>query len=155
MRIRRAGLPSLAGCAALFAVLAVAGSTDAAEPLLVTVDQARVMRISEPADTVIVGNPAIADATIRDRQTLIITGHSFGTTNLIVLDKQGQQIADQLLTVQSQEGNLVTVFKRSTRETFSCVTVCEPMLNVGDSSEVFRSTSEQIQARTSLAQSNP
>src|SRR4029077_7554810 len=63
-----------------------------ADTIAVSVDRAKVMRISRPADVVIVGNPAIADATVQDNQTLIITGKSFGTTNLIVLDAMGQSI---------------------------------------------------------------
>lgn len=155
MRSHRARLFSLACSSALLGAVATVGAASAAEAIMVTVDQAKVMRISRPADTVIVGNPSIADATIRDRQTLIITGHSYGTTNLIVLDRDGQQIADELLTVRSSSDGLVTVFKRSTRETYSCVDVCEPTLNVGDSSDAFQSTTTQIQARTSLAQGNP
>ncbi len=80
------------------------------------VDQAKVMRISRPADIVIIGNPAIADATIQDNQTLIITGHSFGTTNLIVLDASGQAIAEEMVTVGPQNDQVVTVYKRSSRD---------------------------------------
>ena len=81
----------------------LAASPAAAEPIAVIVDRAKVMRISRPADIVIIGNPAIADATIQDNQTLIITGRSFGTTNLIVLDADGQAIADEIITVGAAE----------------------------------------------------
>ena len=46
--------------------------------VLVTVDQAKVFRIPRPAATIIVGNPAIVDATVEDEQTLVLTGRSFG-----------------------------------------------------------------------------
>ena len=62
--------------------------------VLVTVDQAKVFRVSRPAGTIIIGNPAIVDATIQDDQTLILTGRSFGVTNLIVLDANGNQLSD-------------------------------------------------------------
>src|ERR1043165_2889285 len=80
-----------------------------ADTISVAVDRAKVMRISRPADVVIVGNPAIADATVQDNQTLIITGKSFGTTNLIVLDSTGQSIADSIVTVVSSDEGRVTV----------------------------------------------
>src|SRR5512146_678458 len=86
---------------AVVGVASLAASTTAsvaADPISVIVDRAKVLRISQPADVVIIGNPAIADATIQDSRTLIITGRSYGTTNLIVLDKQGQQIAADLVT---------------------------------------------------------
>ena len=106
--------------------LAVAGLTMAgllgaatvaqAEPISVMVDRAKVMRISRPADVVIVGNPAIADATIQDNKTLIITGRSFGSTNLIVLDSDGQAIADEIITVGASDDQVVTVFNRAAAE---------------------------------------
>ncbi|MBP0651082.1 pilus assembly protein N-terminal domain-containing protein, partial [Mycobacterium tuberculosis] len=43
----------------------------AKDPIVVTMDRAKVMRIPAPADTVIIGNPAIADVSIHDRQTLV------------------------------------------------------------------------------------
>ncbi|MEZ5799399.1 MAG: pilus assembly protein N-terminal domain-containing protein [Nitratireductor sp.] len=59
------------------------------EPVTVIVDRAKVFRISRPAATVIIGNPSIADATVEDEKTLVLTGRSFGVTNLIVLDAMG------------------------------------------------------------------
>ncbi len=79
---------TLAGLALASAMAAVPAKAD---PIEVVVDRAKVMRIARPADIVIIGNSAIADATIQDSQTLIITGHSFGTTNLIVLDRRGSR----------------------------------------------------------------
>ncbi len=141
------------------AALALAGTAAAQEvgaanpgrtPIMVTVDQAKVMRIARPADTVIIGNPAIADATIKDDRTLIITGRSFGTTNLIVLDADGQPIADELLTVEAQVGQL-TVFRRAERMTYSCTPICQSTLNVGDNADAFAAIDGQIQARGALA----
>lgn len=136
----------------LTAGLAGAGALPAAaEAITVVVDQAKVMRISRPADIVIIGNPAIADATIQDNQTLIITGHSFGTTNLIVLDASGQAIAEEMVTVGPQNDQVVTVYKRSARITYSCTPDCSPTLALGDSSDAYDTVNSQIQSHSSLA----
>jgi Flp pilus assembly secretin CpaC len=135
----------------LSAAVLTAAPAAAQDPLLLTIDQAEIIRIARPADTVIIGNPSIADATIRDNQTLILTGRSYGTTNLIVLDADGQPIADELVTVQAVEQSVVTVFKRSARQTFSCAPLCEPTLNVGDELTGFQTINEQLQARSALA----
>src|SRR5262249_23498596 len=107
--------------------------------------------ISRPANVVIIGNPGIADATIQDQQTLIITGRSFGTTNLIVLDKDGKAIAEETLTVEPSEENIVTVFrtvdKRLSRQTFSCSPRCAPTLTLGDETNAFNGASGQIKER--------
>jgi hypothetical protein len=157
-RVSTASLSRLAG-AALAGALVLAGANGAeaaGDPIQVTVDHAKVMHIARPADIVIIGNPGIADATIQDSQTLIITGHSFGTTNLIVLDAQGQAIADELVNVQPNEDDLVTVYKidkdkGAARETFSCNPACAPTLAIGDASEWFNGVREQIEGRGGMA----
>ncbi len=137
---------------ALVMVLVAAHPSDVrAEPISVVVDHAKVMRVSRPADIVIIGNPAIADATIQDNQTLIITGRSFGTTNLIVLDKEGQAIADEVITVSAPNNQVVTVYRRSSRQSYSCTPDCSPMLVVGDNIATFDAVNAQIQAHGSLA----
>jgi Flp pilus assembly secretin CpaC len=122
---------------------------DAKEPIAIIIDRAKVMHISRPADTIIIGNPSIADATIQDNQTLIITGRSYGSTNLIVLDAAGQPIADEVLMVQANDEAVVTVFKRSSRVTLSCTPQCAPTLTIGDSGETFESVNTQIGAHNS------
>ena len=134
--------------------LSLTGTASVAqEPITITIDRAKVMHISRPADTIIIGNPAIADATIQDNQTLVITGHSFGSTNLIVLDAAGQAIADEVLMVQSNDDAVVTVFRRSSQVTLSCTPQCAPTLTIGDSGATFESVNEQVGAHNSLAQS--
>ncbi|HVZ15034.1 MAG TPA: pilus assembly protein N-terminal domain-containing protein [Bauldia sp.] len=135
------------------AAAAATAPSDETSPIQVVVDQAKVMHIARPADIVIIGNPAIADATIQDDQTLIITGHSFGTTNLIVLDRSGQPIADAMVTVAPQDNQVVTVYSRASRQTFSCTPDCAPVLAVGDSTSVFDSVNSQVQSQNSLSSS--
>jgi Flp pilus assembly secretin CpaC len=139
---------TLAGLALASAVAVIPAKAD---PIEVIVDRAKVMRVSRPADIVIIGNPAIADATIQDSQTLIITGHSFGTTNLIVLDAQGQSIADETITVSPQNDQVVTVYRRASRQTFSCTPDCSPVLAVGDNPTSFDAVNSQIQSASSLS----
>ena len=138
---------ALPGIAAAEAVQAY----EANPPVIVTVDRAKVFRVSRPAATVIIGNPAIADATVEDEQTLVLTGRSFGVTNLIILDAKGEPIVDQTLVVKGHETNTVRIYRRSQRETMACAPVCEPTLTIGDDSEAFNFASEQITARNSLS----
>lgn len=127
--------------------------SEAGEPVIVTVDRARVFRVSRPAATVIIGNPSIADATIEDEKTLVLTGRSFGVTNLIILDADGNPIVDQTLVVRGHETNTVRIYRRANRETLACAPVCEPTLTIGDNSETFAYANEQIKARNQLSES--
>lgn len=138
---------------ALLILLGIAAAptvADAQQPIAVVIDRAKVMRISRPADTIIIGNPAIADATIQDSQTLIITGRSYGSTNLIVLDAAGQAIADEILMVESTNDAVVTVFRRSSQITLSCTPQCAPTLTIGDNGVAFDAVNTQIGAHTAL-----
>lgn len=105
----------------------------------VMVNMARILRINSPAATVVVGNPGVADVTIQDPQTLILTGRSFGTTNLIVMDAQGNPIVDTLVDVVQGNNELVTVYQGAARTTLSCEPVCQPVIMLGDETE-FTST---------------
>lgn len=143
---------SILAVAAVALGVALASPAPAADgdPMLITLDQAVLLRFPEAAQAVIIGNPGIADATILNTTTVVLTGRSFGTTNLIVLATDGTTIVDQLLTVRSSSGQ-VTVFRRSTRETYSCNPICEPVLNVGDAPSIFDLTAQQLQVRGAMA----
>ncbi len=138
----------------VLAVTALAGFTvvtQANEPVIITIDRAKVLRISRPADTIIVGNPSIADATIQDQQTLVLTGRSFGVTNIVILDADGDPIVDETIVVQGHETNTVRIYRRAVRETFACSPVCEPTLTIGDDTKAFTNASGQIKERNDLS----
>lgn len=101
-------------------------------PIDVKVNMARVLRMSAPAATVIVGNPGIADVTIQDPQTLILTGKSYGQTNLIVLDAYGEPIADTLIDIVQMQAGVTTVYQGQLRTTLTCAPVCQPTVMLGD-----------------------
>lgn len=109
----------------------------AAEMVKVELDQARIYRLAAPASTIVIGNPAIADATLQDSQTLIVTGRAYGQTNLIVLDGQGETITDVQLAVLAASENFITVYKGAKRQSLSCVADCQPAAVPGDDNEHF------------------
>lgn len=148
---QRARLAAMA-LAVPFALALASGIAHASDPITIKMDRAKVMRVSRPAATVVVGNPSIADATIQDRQTLIITGRSFGTTNLIVLDEAGEPIADELLTVSAPDDGMVTVYAGADRRSFSCAPDCQPVMTLGDTSTAFSDARSQLEGRNSIVQ---
>lgn len=118
-------------------------------PINVNVNMARILRISAPAATVIVGNPGIADVTIQDPQTLILTGKSYGQTNLIVLDSRGEPVADTLVEVVQMSAGIMTVYQGQSRTTLSCAPTCQPVVMMGDDTGY----SGQVLASSQLVQS--
>ena len=124
--------------AAVLAALMLAPTAihaDTTEPISVKVNMARILRISAPAATVIIGNPLVADVTIQDPQTLVLTGKSYGETNLIILDTSGSPIADTTISVVQGEADLMTVYMGTARTTLSCKPVCQPTITLGDDTD--------------------
>jgi Flp pilus assembly secretin CpaC len=141
----RSSLVALAAIAALITpVAAVAESA----PVSVKVNMARILRINAPAATVIVGNPGIADVAIQDPQTLVLTGKSYGQTNLIILDTQGNPIADTMIEVVQEQAGLVTVYLGDRRTSLNCEPVCQPIIMLGDDSSY---TGEAIGSASAVA----
>jgi len=127
----------------------------AADMVKVELDQARIYRLAAPASTIVIGNPAIADATLQDAQTLIVTGRAYGQTNLIVLDEQGETITDVQLAVLAASENLVTVYKGAKRQSLSCLPECQPAAVPGDDSEHFGGILGQVAQHNGAGSGSP
>ncbi len=130
MMIRKS-LAVLLSVGMLLGSLAPAIAEDSA-PVSVKVNMARILRIDAPAATVIIGNPGVADVTIQDPQTLVLTGKSYGQTNLIILDSKGNPIADTMIQVTQDLADVVTVYVGDKRQTYSCEPICQSTVMLGD-----------------------
>ena len=118
-------LTKLLGPAAVAACASLAALPASAEAIRVFVDQARVVKLARPADTIIVGNPEIADAAVQDASTVVLTGKGFGVTNLVILDRDGAAIVDEQIVVSRASANAVNVYRRAELEALSCSPYCE------------------------------
>jgi len=67
--------------------LAIAAAL-AADDLIVKYVQSRLLRLPHPASEIIIGNPAIVDIAIQSGNLLVVSGKSFGITNIIALDAE-------------------------------------------------------------------
>lgn len=116
---------------------ALPGQTAAQEGdvLRVFMNHARVLKLDRPVSKVIVGNASVADATVADATTIVVTGRNFGTTNLVLLDENGDAIADERVLVSIDEGNTVRVFRQTQRVILSCTPNCEQHADFADSKE--------------------
>ncbi|CAD5284732.1 Pilus formation protein N terminal region [Bosea sp. 62] len=121
------------------------------EAVQVTVDHAKVLRLPEKAQTVIVGNPAIADVTVQRNGVMIVTGKSYGVTNLIALDATGALLAESSVRVGAASDSILTVQRGLERESYSCTPNCQPSAQLGDSKAFFDGTSGQSGARNAAA----
>lgn len=96
-----------------------------AEAIQVLMNQAKIVRLARPADTIVIGNPMIADAAVQDASTIVLTGKGFGVTNLVVMDSAGETIVDEQIVVSRHFANSVRIYRRAEIQTLSCSPYCE------------------------------
>ena len=125
MPFRSVLVRSIALCAGVLAFAGPSTAQDGPDLLRVFMNHARVLKLDRPVSKVIVGNSNVADATVADSTTIVLTGRSFGTTNLVLLDAEGNAIADERVLVSIDEGNTVRVFRQTERSILSCTPNCE------------------------------
>ncbi|MBC6717772.1 pilus assembly protein N-terminal domain-containing protein [Aurantimonas sp. DM33-3] len=145
---------TLRAALAAIAVLAASGNAaafDSRDVLPVEVDHARIVQIDNPAATVIVGNPAIVDVEVLSSNRLVLTGRSYGITNLVILDANGDIVMDQQVAVQSFEDNTVRVYRQASRVTYACAPKCEPTVTIGDNVDSFGEAAQQYAQRQGMA----
>jgi hypothetical protein len=97
----------------LLPMLVLAGSSAFADSLNVNWREARIVKLSQPATSVIVGDPTVADVTLDDPTTLVVFGKAPGETNLIVLSKSQEMLLDWPVLVNPINERHVTVLDAS------------------------------------------
>ena len=141
------------------ALLGLAAITSAhAESLVLEADKSILINMAERPGTVVVGNPAIADVSINGK-TIFLHGRGYGNTGMIVLDVQGNQLANFDVSVKQAQADAVsffttrptTVTDRTVRISYVCSPTCEANLQIGDWDNNFKAISEQNKAKNELA----
>jgi hypothetical protein len=115
---------------------AVAGPA-LADSLNVRIDQAARLVLTSPARDVIVGNPAVADVTVIDGRSLIITGKGYGVTNLIVIDRAGRTVMDRQIIVAGPEGDQISFYRGASVYNYACSPRCERQPMPGEDTTTY------------------
>ncbi len=140
--------------AGLFCAALTLSGAAAAEDITVKTDETMLIKVSGKPGTVAVGNPSIADATF-ENGNLFITGRSFGSTNLIVLDQNGKELANLSISVQSGGNNNIVVFGAGLRKSMACAPLCEASVQPGDEANYSASILSITQQKAALAGAVP
>lgn len=111
--------------AVLALALGAAGGAMADTGIQVVMNQAKIVKLARPADTIVIGNPAIADASVQDATTVVLTGKGFGVTNLVILDSEGAPVVDEQVFVTRGDARSVRIYRRADIQTLSCTPLCE------------------------------
>lgn len=144
--ILRGGMIAWAGL-----MLLATQPAEAGENITLYSAHSTLVNLSKRPGTVVVGDPSIADVTL-DGERLFLHGRGFGNTNVTILDESGHTIADYEVYVTLQEANAASVFKGGARQSFSCVSDCQPTLTVGDLyTPHFKNLVSAITAKTAIS----
>jgi Flp pilus assembly secretin CpaC len=111
-----------------------AASAAGSSRLSVTVNEARVVQLLSAAETIVLGNPLIADVNAQPSSpALVVTGKSAGETNLIALDADGQELLNTRISVHGPRDDTVSVFTGGMQQVLHCVPLCDKAAGEGSS----------------------
>lgn len=136
--------------AAIAFALALAPAA-AADPLTVKVDQTVPLKLASPANSVVVGNATVADVSVHDARTLLVTGKAFGSTNLTVLDRSGNTIFTTTLVVGGEDDNGLTIVRGDGTYSYSCTDKCRSTPMVGDAPQHFSDVMNTVAGKQQTA----
>ncbi len=118
-----------------------------AEQVWLTMDQVTPYSFKQEVDQIVVGNPGIADVSVRDKSRVLLFGKAPGLTNMFLFDADGNEIDNLVVRVRATNSEMLTLQRGQQRTTYNCMSACEQTITVGDSPEVFGSISSQVQQK--------
>ena len=116
----------------------------------VKTDQATLVALAGDPATVVVGNTLFAEVSLK-KNMIFIHGRQYGTTNIIVLDKDNAELANFELHVVRGGSQNVKVVKGNSAFSYQCAPSCESALQVGDNAEYFTSISSGMSTKLQLS----
>jgi Pilus formation protein N terminal region len=134
-----------------FATPAFANDQTGLDTIAVQLDQAKLLKLPGGTETIVVGNPAIADVAVQKNGVMVLTGRTAGRTNFIALDGNGAIISESIVTVTAATAGRVLVQRGMDRWTYDCAPNCMPTPSLGDEDKHFTSTIDQASKRDQAA----
>lgn len=138
---------------ALIASLTLAGIAQA-EQLSVETSKTIPLRLTGQAASIVVGNKNIADVAVHDERLIFVTGKSYGTTNLMVFNKSGEEVYNAEVVVTANSSSFVTVNRAGLNQTYDCAPVCRSALTLGDDPVYFSTLIQQQLQSQALTEGN-
>jgi hypothetical protein len=136
---------------ALGLVGAVAGAH--ATTVKVKPDEATMVRLAERPATVVVGNPLYADVIVVGDKVLV-QGHNYGKTNVIVMNSDGRKIAAFDVVVTGGQKEHIVVFRGGKRTTMLCAPDCNEVADTANDSKSMENYAKKVQMREAIIKGN-
>jgi|GEM_PF-3918488 len=118
--------------------------------IIVDIDFMHGLEFARPAGQIILGNPVIADITVRDDEYIFISGKSPGRTNMLVYGRDGK-ISEQFTLVVRDPSAYLTLYKGANdRANFDCEPLCQRVLRIEDRGNAAEEQRARIQAQIQM-----
>ena len=131
---------------------ACGGALDGATCLVILNDHMRRVRLERPAGTILVGNPTIADVTVLGKDTIFVSARSIGSTNIIALDENNNEIRTFEVFVREPKTKRVVLRNAGLAENYQCAPDCLRALTQSDSPAAHGSALGVVSADIGLDQ---
>lgn len=121
----------------IIVLLTISSTSLLAEPekhknIVIDIDFMRGLTFQRPASQIILGNPIIADITVKDDKNIFLSGKSPGRTNMLIYGRDGE-LSEQFTLVVRDPNAYLTVFQGSKdRSHFDCEPLCQRVLRIED-----------------------
>ena len=123
------------------ASLTMSVSAHAGETL--ELNKTQILRLSQPAAAVIIGNPQVADISVQSDKTLFMIGRGYGETNILILDAYDNVLLESVITVvpprNRQQVNVI--MGNEGTQSYHCAPYCQPAPQLGNSPDFISSSS--------------
>jgi Pilus formation protein N terminal region len=143
-------LTSFAALLAAPLVAAFVTTASAGQPMTIESDQSQLVVLPSVPGSIVIGNPTIVDATV-DGTKLFIHGRSFGTTNIMIMDNNGQMMGNFDVSVNHTTPNTLALYRGPLRVSYNCAPYCEWEFQIGDDPMYSAAIIEQTKTKIELA----
>ncbi|MCI4662450.1 MAG: pilus assembly protein N-terminal domain-containing protein [Neomegalonema sp.] len=121
------------------------------ECLELLLNHLRQVKFDRSVKTVLVGNPAIADANMLNASNAVISARSVGATNMLFLDADGRLLGDYEVFVREPSARRVVLHRGPTHAThFQCAPRCERTLSPSDHVDEHNTLKQRIESEMGI-----
>jgi Flp pilus assembly secretin CpaC len=120
--------------------------------IALAMDEVRTLTFARPIATVYVGNPSIADITMIDARHAFLLGKAYGSTNIVALNHDGDQVYDSRVAVVERRNESFTLNRGAQRVTYDCnAGRCEISPTPGDGKDSYDQAMNQLGSHADTA----
>ena len=118
--------------------------------IMIDIDYMEGFTLQKPAGQIVIGNPVIADITVRDDQYIFISGKSPGRTNMLVYGRDGNLQERYTIYVRDPNTYLTVYTGAENKLHYDCLPQCQRVLRIEDKGSDAESQRAKISSQLEM-----